>query len=150
MAPITRQREETRRRCWGSVGALGDGAQVARPGKLWCRINHGRPIWKLSPGAWEVCGLPRAPTPCICVRRGPVLPLGATNVVDSAVLSVTGYGPGFLAQALSIEQGAQAGCPPSAHSGHGMVAVDGWQDITGSEMVDLSLSLSLVPVRPCH
>ena len=89
-----------------------------------------------QPGVWEVCGPPRAPAPCICVGRGPVVPLRTTHVVDSDVLTVMGRGPGFLAQPLSIEQATQAGCPPSSHSGHG--GGSGWRDITGSETADLS------------
>lgn len=71
--------------------------------------SRGREAWpshlEAQPGAWEVCGPPRAPAPCICVGRGPVLPPRATHVVDSDVSTVTGCGPGFLAQPLSVEQG---------------------------------------------
>lgn len=64
----------------------------------------------------------QSPHPLPLCQEGPCPAPGGHAVVDSDVLSVTGYGPGFLAQPLSIEQGTQAGCPPSAHSGHG----SGW------------------------
>lgn len=63
VGPITWQREERRRRCRGSVGALGDGAEVERPGKLWPRINHAAPSGSSALGHRRSVVLPERPPP---------------------------------------------------------------------------------------